>query len=117
MIPLDDVSVGDDDRVTIPYGRDRLEGAPRYDRDRTELTGQDEERIYNHFGLKLRVTGIVAGKLGILERYGVGTRGSGGPGQAKVHGHPVIPWDRVVRVGSEIVVRDESDQQTTMDFT
>ena len=52
-----------------------------------------------------------------LERYGVGTRGSGGPGQAKVHGHPVIPWDRVVRVGSEIVVRDESDQQTTMDFT
>lgn len=68
-------------------------------------------------GGRLRVTGIVAGKLGILERYGVGTRGSGGPGQAKVHGHPVIPWDRVVRVGSEIVVRDELDQQTTMDFT
>lgn len=54
----------------------------------------------------LRVTGLVAGKLGILERYGVGTHGSGGPGQAKVHGHPIIPWDRVVRVGSTVVVRD-----------
>jgi sporulation protein YlmC with PRC-barrel domain len=25
-----------------------------------------------------------------------------------VHGHPVIPWERVVRVGSEVVIRDES---------
>ena len=57
-------------------------------------------------GGRLRVTGLVAGKLGILERYGVGTHGSGGPGQAKVHGHPVIPWERVVRVGKEIVIRD-----------
>ena len=57
---------------------------------------------------RLQVTGLVAGELGILERYGVGTHGSGGPGQAKVHGHPVIPWERVVRVGSEIVIRDES---------
>jgi sporulation protein YlmC with PRC-barrel domain len=54
----------------------------------------------------LRVTGLVAGKLGILERYGVGTHGSGGPGQAKVHGHPVIPWKRVVRVGAKVVVSD-----------
>ena len=57
-------------------------------------------------GGRLRVTGIVAGKLGILERYGIGTHGSGGPGQAKVHGHPVIPWEHVVRVGSAVVVRD-----------
>ena len=56
-------------------------------------------------GGRLRVIGLVAGKLGILERYGVGTHGSGGPGQAKVHGHPVIPWDHVVRVGSKVVVR------------
>jgi sporulation protein YlmC with PRC-barrel domain len=55
---------------------------------------------------QLRVTGLIAGKLGILERYGVGTHGSGGPEQAKVHGHPVIPWTRVVRVGSQIIVRD-----------
>jgi sporulation protein YlmC with PRC-barrel domain len=57
-------------------------------------------------GGHLRVTGIVAGRLGILERYGVGTHGSGGPRQAKVHGHPIIPWERVVRVGSVVVVRD-----------
>ena len=42
-------------------------------------------------GGHLRVTGLIAGNLlGILERYGVATHGSGGPGQAKVHGHPVI---------------------------
>lgn len=54
----------------------------------------------------LRVVGLVAGKLGILERYGVGTHGSGGPGQAKVHGHPIIPWERVVRIGAKVVVND-----------
>jgi sporulation protein YlmC with PRC-barrel domain len=54
----------------------------------------------------LRVTGFCAGRLGILERYGVGTHGSGGPAQAKVHGHPVIPWERVLRVGPNVVVRD-----------
>jgi sporulation protein YlmC with PRC-barrel domain len=58
-------------------------------------------------GGRLQVTGLIAGKLGILERYGVGTRGSGGPGQAKVHGHPVIPWERVVHVGSQIIIRDQ----------
>ncbi len=57
-------------------------------------------------GGRLRVTGFCAGKLGILERFGIGTRGSGGPRQPKVHGHPVIPWERVVRVGSKVVVRD-----------
>jgi sporulation protein YlmC with PRC-barrel domain len=57
-------------------------------------------------GGHLRVIGLVAGKGGIPERYGVGTHGSGGPGQAKVHGHPIIPWERVVRVSSEVVVRD-----------
>jgi len=56
---------------------------------------------------RLRVTGLVAGELGILERYGIGTHGSGGPAQAKVHGHPVIPWGRVIRVGSHVVVRDD----------
>jgi sporulation protein YlmC with PRC-barrel domain len=56
---------------------------------------------------RLRVTGICAGDAGILERYGVGTRGSGGPGRAKIHGHQTISWDRVVRVGPTIIVRDE----------
>ncbi len=57
-------------------------------------------------GGRLRVIGLVAGKRGILERYGVGTHGSGGPAQARVHGHPIIAWERVVRVGSEVVVRE-----------
>jgi sporulation protein YlmC with PRC-barrel domain len=57
-------------------------------------------------GGRLRVTGLAAGELGLFERYGIGTHGSGGPGEAKVHGHHVIPWERVVRVGAEVVVRD-----------
>jgi sporulation protein YlmC with PRC-barrel domain len=57
-------------------------------------------------GGRLRVTGLVAGRLGVLERYGVGTRGSGGASEAKVHGHHVIAWERVVRVGAEVLVRD-----------
>jgi sporulation protein YlmC with PRC-barrel domain len=57
-------------------------------------------------GGRLRVTGLACGSLGLLERYGIGTGGTGGAGQAKVHGHPAIPWQRVVRVSSEIVVRD-----------
>jgi sporulation protein YlmC with PRC-barrel domain len=55
---------------------------------------------------RLRVTGLAAGELGVLERFGIGTHGSGGPSQAKVHGHQIIPWERVVRVGAEVVVRD-----------
>ena len=75
-------------------------------------SGQQLGRVHDVRGElvegRLQVTGLIAGELGILERYGVGTHGSGGPGQAKVHGHTVIPWGRVVRVGSEVVVRDES---------
>jgi sporulation protein YlmC with PRC-barrel domain len=55
---------------------------------------------------RLRVTGIACGELGVLERYGVGTGGTGGAGVPKVRGHPVIPWERVVRVGAKIVIRD-----------
>jgi sporulation protein YlmC with PRC-barrel domain len=63
-------------------------------------------------GGRLQVTGLVAGELGILERFGIGTYGTGGPGEAKVHGHPVIAWERVVRVGAVVVVRDESPRRS-----
>jgi hypothetical protein len=33
----------------------------------------------------------VVGGLGFLERFGVGTGGSGGANKAKVHGHAAIP--------------------------
>ena len=73
-------------------------------------SGQQLGRVHDLRGElvegRLMVTGLIAGKLGILERYGVGTHGSGGPRQPKVHGHHVIPWERVVRVGKEILVRD-----------
>jgi sporulation protein YlmC with PRC-barrel domain len=55
---------------------------------------------------RLRVTGLVVGSFGFFERFGVGTGGSGGANKAKGHGHAAIPWERVVRVGSEIVIRD-----------
>ena len=54
---------------------------------------------------RLRVTALVAGAPGILERFGVGA-GQGGAHRAKRHGHPAIAWERVVRVGPNVVVRD-----------
>jgi sporulation protein YlmC with PRC-barrel domain len=55
---------------------------------------------------RLLVTGLACGPMGFLERYGVGTGGTGGPSHAKVHGHSVVPWERVLRVGEKIVIRD-----------
>ena len=55
---------------------------------------------------RLRVTGIVAGQRGILERFGIGAKGKRGARRARRHGNAGIPWDRVVRVGREVVVKD-----------
>lgn len=55
---------------------------------------------------KLVVTGLAAGEHGLLERYGVGTGGSGGASRAKVHGHAITPWSAVVRVHRDVFVRD-----------
>jgi sporulation protein YlmC with PRC-barrel domain len=57
-------------------------------------------------GGRLAVTGFVAGELGMLERYGIGTDGRGGSDQAKAHHHDIIPWKRVLHVGPRIIVRD-----------
>ena len=57
-------------------------------------------------GGRLRITGLACGSMGFLERYGAGTGGTGGPGNAKVHGHPAVPWSRVLRVGTKLVIRD-----------
>jgi sporulation protein YlmC with PRC-barrel domain len=73
-------------------------------------SGLSEGKVYDVRGEleggRLRLTGLACGRHGLLERFGVGTDGSGGPGVAKVRGYPVIPWERVVRVGSKIVIRD-----------
>jgi sporulation protein YlmC with PRC-barrel domain len=55
---------------------------------------------------RLRVTALVAGAPGILERLGVGAAGKAGARRATRHGHAGIPWERVVRVGRDVVVRD-----------
>lgn len=55
---------------------------------------------------RLRLTGLVAGAPGTLERLGVGPLRKGGVFRAKRHDHEAIAWERVVRVGRDVVVRD-----------
>ena len=55
---------------------------------------------------RLRLTGLVAGAPGTLERLGVGPLSKGRVLRANRHDHEAIAWERVVRVGREVVVRD-----------
>jgi sporulation protein YlmC with PRC-barrel domain len=51
----------------------------------------------------LKVTGLVVGGLGLLERLGIGAPESA----ARIRGRDVVPWSAVVRATRrEIVVRD-----------
>jgi sporulation protein YlmC with PRC-barrel domain len=51
----------------------------------------------------LPVTGLVVGRLGFLERLGVGAPEAG----ERVRGHDVVPWAAVVRADRRgVVVRD-----------
>jgi sporulation protein YlmC with PRC-barrel domain len=60
-------------------------------------------------GGRLRVGGVVAGGLGLLERYGVRSAERSGPPGPKAHEHPLIPWGAVVRVeAGKIVVREDA---------
>jgi sporulation protein YlmC with PRC-barrel domain len=53
----------------------------------------------------LRVTGLVVGRLGLLERLGIGTPGR----RERLRTDDVIPWGRVVSATSRaVVVRDEA---------
>jgi sporulation protein YlmC with PRC-barrel domain len=53
----------------------------------------------------LNVTGLVVGKLGLLERLGVGAPESG----ARIRTQDVIPWSAVVRADRRrVVVRDDA---------
>jgi sporulation protein YlmC with PRC-barrel domain len=50
----------------------------------------------------LKVTGLVVGKWGLLERLGLGAPGSG----VRIRSHDVVPWQDVVRADRrEVVVR------------
>ena len=51
----------------------------------------------------LRVTGLVVGGLGFLERMGIGAPEAG----ERVRGHDVVPWAAVIRADRRgVVVRD-----------
>ena len=53
----------------------------------------------------LNVTGLVVGKVGLLERLGVGAPES----SARIRTQDVIPWSAVVRAERrEVVVRDDA---------
>lgn len=53
----------------------------------------------------LKVTGLVVGPFGLLERLGIGAPESGAP----IRTWDVIPWSAVVRAdSSRIVVRDDA---------
>ena len=54
----------------------------------------------------LKVTGLCVGKLGLLERLGVGSPESG----ARVHTHDVVSWSAVIRADRRgVVVRDGTE--------
>jgi sporulation protein YlmC with PRC-barrel domain len=52
----------------------------------------------------LKITGLVVGPTGFLERFGIGAPEAG----ARIRTRDVIPWSDIVRADSrEVVVRDE----------
>jgi sporulation protein YlmC with PRC-barrel domain len=51
----------------------------------------------------LKVTGLVVGRVGLLERLGLGAPNSG----SRLRGHDVVPWSAVIRADRRgVVVRD-----------
>lgn len=56
----------------------------------------------------LRVTGLVVGKLGVLERLGLGAPGS----LARTGSRDVVPWAAVIRLDRRgVIVRDKTDSE------
>ena len=56
----------------------------------------------------LKITGLVVGTAGLLERLGIGAPESG----ARIQTRDVVPWSAVVRADSRrIVVRDDARER------
>jgi sporulation protein YlmC with PRC-barrel domain len=56
----------------------------------------------------LKITGLVVGPAGLLERLGIGAPESGGP----IRTRDVVPWSAVVKADSRrIVVRDDARER------
>lgn len=61
------------------------------------------------FASKLRVTGLVLGRTGRLEHFGIG--GQASASSMRVRDTDVIPWRDVLRFDEDrIIVRDRSDR-------
>jgi sporulation protein YlmC with PRC-barrel domain len=55
----------------------------------------------------LRVTGLVIGRQGLLEHFGIGAQASASP--ARLRDVDTVPWGAVVRIeGDRVVVRDDA---------
>lgn len=53
----------------------------------------------------LAITGLVVGRLGVLERLGLGAPRAGG----RLRSHDIVEWDAIVRVDRRgVVVRDDA---------
>jgi sporulation protein YlmC with PRC-barrel domain len=79
------------------------------DLDVTTESGQSLGRVHDLRAERtprtLKVTGLVVGPAGLLERLGIGAPESG----ARIRTRDVIPWSAVVRADSRrIVVRDDA---------
>ena len=73
----------------------------------TSVSGEELGHIFDVRGelgpRTLRVTGLVVGHVGLLERLGIGTPGR----RERLRADDVIPWERVVRAGADgVVVQD-----------
>lgn len=49
FVPLEEAAL-EGDRVTVPYDKDRITGAPNIDED-SELSPEEEQRLYSYYGL------------------------------------------------------------------
>jgi sporulation protein YlmC with PRC-barrel domain len=82
---------------------------------RVEVRTESGEKLGQVFDLRgeltrqsLKVTGLVVGQAGLLERLGIGAPQS----QDRIRTHDVVPWSAVVRVSRRgVVVRDGTKPQ------
>jgi sporulation protein YlmC with PRC-barrel domain len=82
---------------------------------RAEVRTESGETLGSVFDLRgeltrqsLKVTGLVVGKAGLLERLGIGAPQS----QDRIRVHDVVPWSAVVRFNRhEVIVRDGTKPQ------
>lgn len=78
----------------------------------TDVTTESGQRLGRVHDLRaertprtLKITGLVVGPIGLLERFGIGAPESG----ARIRTRDVVPWSAVVRADrSRIIVRDDA---------